>query len=121
MSEVFKLLIRTLIIILLMIAATWVNNRISIIAATNISLIVPYALYFLIGIALGTMVGPRFVKSRNKFIYLFPAIIFVVIGISPLLNYFSPMLPFPWIVKYLSDFTYLSWTIAGIFCNLAFR
>ncbi|NLP30212.1 MAG: hypothetical protein GX363_03675, partial [Clostridiales bacterium] len=75
MSDALKLLIRTLIILLLMIAGTWLNTKISSFTDANVSSIIPYALYYLIGIALGTMVGPRFVKNRNKFVYLFPTII----------------------------------------------
>jgi amino acid transporter len=126
MSNAMKLIVRTLLIVLLMVVGTWLNSFLNSFAETNESLsfvasISMYIIYFIIGIAIATMVGPRFTKNRKNFIYLFPIFIFIVIGITPLLYFFLPMLPFPWIGEYLDQFTLLSWTMVGMFFNLAFR
>lgn len=121
-----KLVLRTLLILVLMVAGSWLNHQLDIYAAASgnlrtVASIAMYAVYLIIGIAAGSMVGPRFTKNKNKFVYLFPIFCFVVVGISQLLYYFAPMLPFPWIAGYLSQFTYVSWTLTGLFCALAFR
>lgn len=125
MSNSMKLIVRTLLIVLLMIAGAWLNSWLNRFVESNedltfVSSAGMYIAYFIIGIALGSTVGPRFTKHKNKFIYLFPIFIFIVIGIAPLLYFFVPMLPFPWI-GLLAQFDLLSWTMVGLFSNLAFR
>lgn len=126
MSNTLKLIVRTLLILVLMIAGAWMNHQLDIYAAVSgnfrtLASIAMYIVYMMIGIAAGSMVSPRFTKNKNKFVYLFPIFCFVVIGASQLLYYFAPMLPFPWIAAYLAQFTYVSWTLTGLFCALAFR
>lgn len=126
MSNSMKLITRTLLIVLLMAAGAWLNRQLDIYAAASgnlrtVASVAMYAVYLIIGIAVGSTVNPRFTKNKNKFVYLFPIFCFVVIGVSQLLYYFAPMLPFPWIAGYLSHFTYVSWTLTGLFCALAFR
>lgn len=126
MSNTMKLLVRTLLIVLLMAAGSWLSIQINIYASASGNLkflasIAMYIVYFVIGITLGSVTSPRFTK-RNKYIYIIPIFIFAVIGITQLLFWIVPSLPFiGWIVKYLSQFTYLSWTVAGVFFSLAFR
>ncbi len=112
MPNSLKLITRTLIIILLMIAGAIVSELASVIL---------YIVYFIIGIAAGTMVSPRFTKQKNKFVYLFPTIVFILIGIAPLAYSVFTVLPFPWIGTYLSQFTLLSWSLSGLFFSQAFR
>lgn len=126
MSNGLKLAGRTLLILALMIVGSWMNHQLDIYAAASGNLktlasIAMYIVYAMIGMAAGSMVSPRFVKSRNKGLYVFPIFCFIVIGVSQLLYYFAPMLPFPWIASYLSQFTYVAWTLAGLFCAQAFR
>lgn len=127
MSNSMKFILRTLLIVLLMVAGSWLAIQINIYAAASGNLkflasIAMYIVYFIIGVTLGSMVSGRFTKPKNKYWNLFPIIIFVIIGVTQLLFWIVPTLPFiGWIVKYLSQFTYLSWTLVGTFCALAFR
>ena len=54
-------------------------------------------------------------------IYLVPLVIFIIIGITPLLNLVMPMLSINRFTKYLRQFTYLAWTIVGTVVALVFR
>lgn len=127
MSNTMKLILRTLLIILLMVLGSWISIQINIYAAASGNLrflasIAMYIVYFIIGVTIGSMVNGRFTKPKNKYWNLFPIIIFVIIGVTQLLYWIVPTLPLiGWIVKYLAQFTYLSWSIVGVFCALAFR
>lgn len=127
MSNTMKLILRTLLIILLMVLGSWISIQINIYAAASGNLkflasIAMYIVYFIIGVTVGSMVNGRFTKPKNKYWNLFPIIIFVIIGVTQLLYWIVPTLPLiGWIVKYLAQFTYLSWSIVGVFCALAFR
>jgi len=127
MSNTMKFILRTLLIVLLMVAGSWLAIQINIYAAASGNLkflasIAMYIVYFIIGVTLGSMVTSRFTKPKNKFLCLFPILIFVIIGVTQLLFWLVPSLPLiGWIVKYLSQFTYLSWTLTGVFTALAFR
>lgn len=127
MSNTMKLIVRTLLIVLLMAAGSWLSIQINIYAAASGNLkflasIAMYIVYFMIGVTLGSMTNPRFTKPKNKFVYLIPILIFVVIGVTQLLFWLVPTLPMiGWIVKYLAQFTYLSWTLVGAFFALVFR
>ncbi|MDD2483972.1 MAG: hypothetical protein PHQ50_02915 [Eubacteriales bacterium] len=112
MPNSLKLITRTLIIIALMIVGA---------IASEYASVIVYIVYFVIGFAAGTMVSPRFTKQKNKFIYLFPILLFVLIGIAPLAYSVFSALPFPWIGTYLSQFTLLSWSLSGLFFAQAFR
>ena len=48
-------------------------------------------------------------------------VVFVIIGVTPLLNLVMPALSINRFTKYLRQFTYLAWTIVGTFCALVFR
>ncbi|MEA4987384.1 hypothetical protein [Anaerovorax sp. IOR16] len=124
MPNAMKLIVRTLLIVFLMVFGTWLSKQLAIYANASgnlrfVSSIAMYMVYLVIGIAAGSMVSMRFTK--NKYVYLFPIFIFLVIAIAPLLYLLLPLLPFPWIANYLSQFTYLSWTLTGVFLALAFR
>lgn len=124
MPNTMKLIVRTLLIVLLMVLGTWLNQQLSIYANASgnlrfVSSITMYMVYLILGILVGSMVSTRFTK--NKYVYLFPVFIFLVIAIAPLLYLLLPLLPFPWIANYLSQFTYVSWTLTGVFLALAFR
>lgn len=124
MPNSMKLIMRTLLIVALMVLGTWLNRQLAIYANASgnlrfVSSIAMYMVYLVIGIAAGSMVAPRL--SKNKFVYVFPILIFLIIAIAPLLYLIVPMLPFPWITNYLSQFTYVSWTLTGVFLALAFR
>lgn len=124
MPNAMKLIVRTLLIVFLMVFGTWLSKQLAIYANASgnlrfVSSIAMYMVYLVIGIAAGSMVSMRFTK--NKYVYLFPIFIFLVIAIAPLLYLLLPLLPFPWIANYLSQFTYLSWTLTGVFLTLAFR
>lgn len=124
MSNPMKLIVRTLLIVFLMVFGTWLNKQLVIYTNESgnlrfISSIAMYVVYLAIGIAVGSMVSMRFTK--NKYIYIVPILLFLVIAIAPLMYALVPLLPFPWIANYLSQFTYLSWTITGVFLALAFR
>lgn len=127
MSNTMKLIVRTLLVILMMVLGSWLSIQINIYAAASGNLkflasIAMYIVYFIIGVILGSMVNGRFTKPKNKYWNLFPIIVFVIIGVTQLLYWIVPTLPLiGWIVKYLAQFTYLSWSIVGLFCALAFR
>lgn len=126
MPNTMKLITRTLIIIVMMIAGTWLSAMLKAMGgsggpmAETASAIV-YIIYFAIGIGAGSMVSPRFTKPKNKLVYLFPVIVFVIIGIAPLAYSVFTVLPFPMIGSYLAQFALLCWTLAGLFFTLAFR
>lgn len=127
MSNSMKLVVRTLLIVLLMVIGSWLSIQINIYAAASgnlkfLAAIATYLVYFIIGVTLGSMVNPRFTKNKNKFLYLFPIFIFIVIGVTQLLYWLVPTLPLiGWIVTYLAQFTHLAWTLTGTFFALAFR
>jgi hypothetical protein len=115
-----KLLTRTLIILLLMVIGAWLVSQQALSGIT--ASIAIYAVYLLIGFVLGSTANPRFTKAKNKWIYIFPILIFVVIGA---LSFLSPLLhaaawPFG-IGNYLMQYSALSWTAAGFFLSIAFR
>ena len=127
MSNAMKLCVRTLVILALIVIGAWLNAQLgqSAFSSNNlgsVSYIVMYIVYFLIGITIGTMVSPRFTKNKNKFVYIIPVLVFAIIGaqwfLYPLFSIAS--LPFG-IGNYLLQFSYLSWTIVGVFLNQAFR
>ena len=120
-----KLVVRVLFIILLMIFGAWLNSYLDGLAAGTgqlqlLASLAMYVVYFVVGIALSTTVSHRFTKN-NRYIYLFPIFLFIVIGVAPLLYSLMPILPFPWIGTYLGQYSYLSWTLTGVFLGLAFR
>ncbi len=127
MSNTMKLMARILIVLLLMIVGAWLNGQLDQINASTgqlgfLSYIAMYLVYLLIGITLGSMANPRYTKPKNKWINLIPVIIFAIIGAQ---WFFSPIfsvssLPLG-IGNYLLPFSYLSWSIVGIFLNWTFR
>lgn len=127
MSNSMKLIARTLIILVLMAAGSWLNNQLDQFNSSTgqfgfLSFAAMYAVYFLIGIALGSTANPRFTKAKNKWVYIIPMIIFALIGaqwfFSPLFNVAA--LPFN-IGSHLLQFSYLSWGLVGFFLNLSLR
>ncbi|MDF2654337.1 MAG: hypothetical protein K0R19_811 [Bacillota bacterium] len=127
MSNSMKLIARTLIILVLMAAGSWLNNQLDQFNSSTgqlgfLSFAAMYAVYFLIGIALGSTANPRFTKAKNKWVYFIPMILFALIGtqwfFSPLFNVSS--LPFG-IGAHLLQFSYLSWGLVGYFLNLSLR
>ena len=127
MSNAMKLCVRTLIILAFMVIGAWLNAQLgqSGFSSNNlgfVSYIVMYFVYFLIGITIGTMVSPRFTKNKNKWIYIIPVLIFALIGAQWFFYPFFPIAALPWGVgNYLLQFSYISWTIVGIFLNQAYR
>ena len=120
MSNSMKLLVRVLIILALMIVGSWLNAQ-GMLAGLAASIAV-YAVYLLIGITLGSTANPRFTKPKNKWLYLIPIMIFVMIGALNLLYALLHAGAWPFgIGNYLLNFSALSWTIAGVFISLAFR
>lgn len=120
MSNSMKLLIRTLIILALMIIGAWLIGQLALPEfAAGISV---YAIYLLIGIFLGSTANPRFTKTKNKWIYVIPILVFAVIGALSMLYSLLHAEAWPFGVgAYLLNFSNLSWTIAGFFLSLAFR
>ena len=112
-----------------MIAGAWLNDQAahSYYAADpgilgSFSVVPVYVVYLLVGVTLGSMVNPRFTKSKSKWIYMIPILVFAIIGA---LMFLYPLLhvgawPFG-IGIALLEFSNLSWTIAGFFLSLAFR
>ena len=126
MQNTMKLITRTLIVIALMIVGAWLSATLgakggSVGPTAELASVIVYIVYFAIGIGAGSMVSPRFTKQKNKFVYLFPVIVFVLIGIAPLAYSVFTVLPFPMIGTYLVQFSLLCWTLAGLFFTLAFR
>lgn len=126
MSNTMKLFARTLVILALMVIGAWLNAQLGITGISSnlgsISFIVMYIVYFLIGITIGSMVSPRFTKNKNKWVYIIPVLIFAIIGAQWFFYPFFSMASLPWgIGNYLLQFSYLSWTIVGVFINQAFR
>ncbi len=124
MSNTMKLFVRTLLVIIFMVFGTWLNQQLAIYASASgnlkfVSSITMYLVYLAIGLVIGSMISMRFAK--NKYVYLVPVFLFLIIGAAPLLYSFFPLLPFPQIINYLAQFTYLAWTIVGIFLALVFR
>lgn len=120
------LIIRTLLITICMIVGAWLNVQINIYAGASGNLlflasVAMYIVYFVIGIVLGTMFNPRLTKNSQKLIYLFPIVVFIIIGVTPLLSIVAPMLAINRYTQYLKLFTYLAWTIVGTFVALVFR
>ena len=127
MSNSIKLLIRTGMILLLMIAGSWLNTQLAQVSSGtgklgSVTFLVMYVVYLLIGLTLGSMVNPRFTKTKNKWIYIIPTLIFAVIGAQ---WFFAPLFSvtsLPWgIGNNLLQFSYLSWAVVGVFLSLAFR
>lgn len=120
MSNSMKLLTRTLIILVLMIAGSWLNSQQALAgAAFNIVL---YTVYLLIGITLGGTANPRFTKAKNKWIYVIPILIFAVIGALSMLYSLLHVAVWPFgIGNALTAFSNLAWTIVGFFLTIAFR
>jgi hypothetical protein len=115
-----KLMTRTLIILALMIAGAWISNQ-GFLSGLAGSISV-YAAYLLIGITLGSMTNPRFTNAKNKWIYMIPILIFVVIGLLNLLYSFLHAGAWPFdIGNYLLNFSALAWTITGVLVSIAFR
>jgi len=126
MPNSLKIVTRTLIVILLMVAGAWLSSALEGTSGSGpllseLSSVILYIVYFVIGIAAGSMVSPRFTKQKNKFVYLFPILAFLIIGIAPLAYSVFAALPFPWIGAFLSRFTLLSWALSGLFSAQAFR
>lgn len=127
MSNSMKIIARTLIILLLMAAGSWLNGQLDQFNNSTgnlgfLSFIAMYVVYFLIGLTLGGIVNPRFTKAKNKWIYLIPIIAFALIGaqwfFSPIFNVAA--LPLG-IGNHLLQFSYLSWGLVGFFLNLFLR
>lgn len=127
MSNSMKLILRSVIILLLMVAGSWLNAQLVQLNANNgtfgsVTFLVMYIVYLFIGLTLGSAVNPRFTKTKNKWIYFIPVLIFALIGAQ---WFFAPIFSvatLPWgIGNYLMPFSYLSWTIVGVFLSLAFR
>jgi hypothetical protein len=122
-----KLIARAVVILLFMVAGSWLNAQLVQISSStgkfgSLTFIIMYIVYLLIGLTLGSMVSPRFTKAKNKWVYFIPVLIFALIGAQ---WFFAPVfsvasLPFG-IGGYLMQFSYLSWTIAGVLLSLAFR
>jgi hypothetical protein len=126
MPNTMKIITRTLIVVALMIAGAWLSATLGAKGGSGgqtaeFASVIVYIVYFAVGIGAGSMVSPRFTKQKNKFVYLFPVIIFVIIGIAPLAYSVFALLPFPVIGSYLSQFSLLSWALSGLFFTLAFR
>ena len=120
MSNTMKLLTRTLIILALMIAGSWLNSQQELIGS-SINLAI-YAVYLLIGITLGSSANPRFTKGKNKWVYVLPILIFAVIGALDLLYALLHAAVWPFgIGNALLAFSNLAWAITGYFISLAFR
>jgi len=119
-------ILRTLLIVICMIVGAFLDAQINIYAGASGNLVflanmATYLVYLAIGVTLGTMFNPRHTKNKQKMIYLVPIAIFVIIGVTPLLNIVMPALSINRFTKYLRQFTYLAWTIVGTFCALVFR
>lgn len=125
MSNTMKLALRTIILLGIMVAGSWLFPQFGINAGESgefmLSHGILYLVYLLIGLSVGSMVGPRFSKGRNKYAYLFPLLLFFLIGLSPALYFYIPTLPFPVAGQYLTPFSDLAWALTGIFANLTFR
>lgn len=120
MSNSMKLLTRTLIILVLMVVGAWLGGQAALsgIAAS----IAIYAVYLLIGIVLGSTANPRFTKTKNKWIYIIPILIFAVIGALAFLAVWLHPAAWPFgIGNYLMQYSSLSWTAAGFFLSIALR
>lgn len=120
MSNTMKLFTRILIILALMIIGSWLSGQM--ILPDLAASITIYAVYLLIGIMLGSMANPRFTKTKSKWVYVIPILIFVVIGAMQML--YSPLHVAAWsfgIGEYLLNFSTPAWAIAGFFLSLCFR
>jgi len=127
MPNSMRLIARTLIILVLMAAGSWLNGQLAQFNSSTgqfgfVSFAVMYVIYLLIGVVVGTTANPRFTKTKNKWVYVIPIAVFALIGaqwfFSPLFNVAT--LPFG-VGTYLLQFSYLSWAIVGFFLSLAFR
>ncbi|MBR0598304.1 hypothetical protein [Sinanaerobacter chloroacetimidivorans] len=124
MSNTMRLLVRTLLILVLMVLGAWLNAQLGQAAGGlgSLSYIVMYIVYLLIGITVGSMVNPRFTKPKNKWVYFIPIVIFAVIGAQWFFYPLFSVASLPWgIGNYLLQFSYLSWSLVGVFLSLAFR
>lgn len=124
MSNTMRLLVRTLLILVLMVLGAWLNAQLGQAAGGlgSLSYIVMYIVNLLIGITVGSMVNPRFTKPKNKWVYFIPIVIFAVIGAQWFFYPLFSVASLPWgIGNYLLQFSYLSWSLVGVFLSLAFR
>ncbi len=126
MSNSLKLVLRTLLLILFMAVGAWLNAVIDRFAASTggfnfAAHITLYLVYLGMGLLLGTMVNPRFTKNKGRAIYLIPILLFVAIGVSPVLYAILPHLPLAGLFAYLGQFSYAAWIFVGTFSQLAFR
>lgn len=120
MSNPMKLIVRTLLILVLMIGGSWISAQ-GVLTGLAASITV-YVVYLLIGIVLGSTASPRFTKPKNKWLYIIPILIFVVIGSLNLLYTLLHAAMWPLgIGNYLLSFSALSWTATGVFVSLALR
>jgi hypothetical protein len=120
MSNTMKLLTRILIILALMTIGAWLVGEQAL--PEFAAGITGYAVYFLIGILLGSVANPRFTKTKNKAVYVIPILIFAVIGALSML--YGPLHAAAWpfgIGAYLLNFSNLSWSIVGFFLSLSLR
>lgn len=125
MSNTLKLTLRTAIIIGVMMAGTWLSHRFAVspsqTGAFTLSVGMLYLVDILLGVAVGSMVAPRFVKGKSKFAYLIPLWIVFIVGISPALHYYIPTLPFPEAIQLLNPYIDFSWVLSGLYASLLFR
>jgi len=120
MSNTLKLLTRILIILALMVAGSWLSDQM--ILPDFAASITFYAINLLIGIVLGSTANPRFTKSKGKWVYVLPILIFAVIGALQLI--YAPLHVAAWpfgLGEHLMNYSALAWIITGFFLSLAFR
>lgn len=126
MSNSMKLIVRTLLIAVILVIGSWISMQLHhYVGGSSQFAWLPSAItvasYILAGITLGTMVSPRFTK-KNRWVYLFPIVVFLIISMTPMLYYLAPFLNIPhYAVQVLSNCTALSWTMTGVFLSLAFQ
>lgn len=120
MSNSMKLLTRSLIILALMVAGSWLSGQQ--VLTGFASGIAGYAVYLLIGIILGSVANPRFTKAKNKWIYILPILVFGVVGSLHMLYSLLHVAAWPFgIGSYLAGYSNLAWTITGFFVSLSLR
>lgn len=122
MPNSLKLFIRTLLILLLMGAATWTLGALgNASSSASLKTVFDALVYFGIGLLAGSMVAPRFVKYKSKGIHLIPALVFLLVAITPLLSSIFPFAPLSALAAYVSSFSLVSFTLSGLFSALLFR
>ncbi len=125
MSNSMKLIIRTLLIAVILVVGSWLASILRSTAITTglsyLPSVVVCLSYILAGVTLGTMVSPKF-NRKNRWIYLFPIAVFLIIAMTPILYYLAPFLHIPsFAVNVLADCTRLAWALVGFFLALAFE